>query len=213
VIDRDGAACAAVARPFGGLGLGADLAEAAALPALVARVEAELGLPRVLVNCAGVIRRNPDLLTVTEAEWDAQHDVNLKAAFFLAQAVAARLCATRTPGCIVNVSSQGWWSGGYDGSAVYASSKGGLTTLTRGLARAWAPLVRVNAIAPGLVETPMLVTPETTPEQIAALVAQIPMGRLAQPCDHVGAVLFLASDLASYVTGATLNVSGGMLMY
>jgi NAD(P)-dependent dehydrogenase (short-subunit alcohol dehydrogenase family) len=105
-------------------------------------------------------------------------------------------------------------SGGFEGSVVYNATKGGVTTITRGMARAWAAKgIRVNALAPGLVDTPMLRTPDTTPERVAALEASIPMGRLGQPADHVGATVFLASDMAAYVTGATLNVSGGFLMY
>lgn len=217
VVDRETAAAEAAAAALAGEGhegFGADLAAIAALPDLVAAIEARMGLCTVLCNVAGVIRRNADLLSVTEEEWDGQHAVNLKATFFLCQAFAARLIAAGRPGAIVNTTSQGWWSGGYAGSVVYNAAKGGVATMTRGLARAWAPHgIRVNALAPGLVETPMLVTPETTPEQVAALVAQIPLGRLGQPADHAGAAVFLASDLAAYVTGATLNVSGGFLMY
>lgn len=214
VVDRDQDACDRVAGALGGQGFGANLREIGRLPDLVVRVEAALGLPTVLVNVAGVILRNADLLSVTEGEWDAQHDVNLKALFFLCQAFAARLIAAGTPGSIVNYSSQGWMSGGFEGSVVYNATKGGVTTMTRGMARAWAPKgIRVNALAPGLVDTPMLRTPDTTPERIAALEASIPMGRLGQPADHAGATVFLASDMARYVTGATLNVSGGFLMY
>lgn len=214
VADLDGAAAEAVAAPLGGAGFAIDLTRIADLPRLVAQVEARLGLPASLVNAAGIIRRNADYLSVTEEEWDAQHAVNLKAAFFLSQALAARLIAARAAGSIVNVASQGFWSGGFGGSVVYNAAKGGLVTMTRGLARAWAPHgIRVNALAPGLVETPMLVTPQTTPAEIAALEAQIPLGRLGQPADHAGAAVFLASAMARYVTGATLNVSGGFLMY
>lgn len=214
VVDRAQAACDGVAGALGGQGFAADLRDIPALPDLVARVEAAMGLPTVLVNVAGVILRNPDLLAVTEAEWDAQADVNLKALFFLCQAFAARLLATGTPGSIVNYSSQGWMSGGFEGSVVYSATKGGVTTMTRGMARAWAAKgIRVNALAPGLVDTPMLRTPDTTPERIRALEASVPMGRLGQPADHVGATVFLASEMAAYVTGATLNVSGGFLMY
>lgn len=214
VADLDGAAAEAVAAPLGGAGFAIDLIRIADLPRLVAQVEARLGLPATLVNAAGIIRRNADYLSVTEEEWDAQHAVNLKAAFFLSQAVAARLIAARAAGSIVNVASQGFWSGGFGGSVVYNAAKGGLVTMTRGLARAWAPhAIRVNALAPGLVETPMLVTPQTTRAEIAALEAQIPLGRLGQPADHAGAAVFLASAMARYVTGATLNVSGGFLMY
>jgi NAD(P)-dependent dehydrogenase (short-subunit alcohol dehydrogenase family) len=216
VVDREQGACDEVATALGGghRGFAADLRDVASLPGLVARAEAALGLPTVLVNVAGVILRNPDLLAVTEGEWDAQHDVNLKALFFLCQAFAGRLLATGTPGSIVNYTSQGWMSGGFEGSVVYNATKGGVTTITRGMARAWAAKgIRVNALAPGLVDTPMLRTPDTTPERVAALEASIPMGRLGQPADHVGATVFLASDMAAYVTGATLNVSGGFLMY
>jgi NAD(P)-dependent dehydrogenase (short-subunit alcohol dehydrogenase family) len=216
LVDLDQEACDRTAAALGPAhrGFAANLRDIPALPALVARIESALGLPTVLVNVAGIILRNPDLLAITEPEWDAQHDVNLKAVFFLSQAVAARLIATGTPGSIINYSSQGWMSGGYEGSVVYNATKGAVTTMTRGMARSWAPKnIRVNAVAPGLVETPMLVTPETTPERLAALASSIPMGRLAQPSDHVGATVFLASDMAAYMTGATLNVSGGFLMY
>jgi NAD(P)-dependent dehydrogenase (short-subunit alcohol dehydrogenase family) len=216
VVDLDQGACdrTAAALGAGHGGFGANLRDFGALPALVGRIEAELGPPTVLVNVAGIILRNPDLLSVTEAEWDAQHDVNLKAVFFLTQAFAARLVAAGMAGSVVNYSSQGWMSGGFEGSVVYNATKGAVTTMTRGMARAWAPhRIRVNALSPGLVETPMLVTPETTPERLAALSAQIPLGRLGQPADHVGATVFLASDMASYITGATVNVSGGFLMY
>ena len=216
VVDLDQDACDRTARDLGQGhgGFAANLRDIDQLPALVARIEASLGLPTVLVNVAGIILRNPDLLAVTEAEWDAQHDVNLKALFFLCQAFAGRLIATGTQGSIVNYSSQGWMSGGYAGSVVYNATKGAVTTMTRGMARSWAGVgIRVNGVAPGLVETPMLVTPQTTPEQIAALEAQIPLGRLGQPADHVGATVFLASDMAAYMTGAMVNVSGGFLMY
>ena len=216
IVDLDQSACDRTAAALGPAhrGFAANLRDIPALPGLVARIEASLGLSTVLVNVAGIILRNPDLLAITESEWDAQHDVNLKAVFFLSQAVAARLIATGTPGSIVNYSSQGWMSGGYEGSVVYNATKGAVTTMTRGMARSWATKgIRVNAVAPGLVETPMLVTPDTTPERLAQLASSIPLGRLAQPQDHVGATVFLASDMAAYMTGATLNVSGGFLMY
>jgi NAD(P)-dependent dehydrogenase (short-subunit alcohol dehydrogenase family) len=215
VVDRAQEACDNVVASLGNghAGFAADLRDVAALPALVAEVEARLGLPTVLVNVAGVILR-ADVLAATEADWDLQHDVNLKAPFFLTQALANRLRDAGRGGAVVNYSSQGWWSGGYQGSVVYNAAKGGVTTVTRGLARSLAPLgIRVNGVAPGLVETPMLVTPETPREQIDALVAQIPLGRLAQPSDHVGVTVFLASDMARYMTGAMVNVSGGFLMY
>jgi NAD(P)-dependent dehydrogenase (short-subunit alcohol dehydrogenase family) len=188
VIDLDPARAEAAAAALGPdhAGWGLDVTRVAALPGLVAAVEARLGPVDALANVAGIIRRNPDLFAVTEAEWDAQHATNLKATFFLSREVAARLAALGRPGAIVNFASQGWQSGGFQGSVVYNAAKGGVVTLTRGLARSWAPhRIRVNAVAPGLVDTPMLVDGSTTPVQVAALAATIPLGRLGRPEDHV----------------------------
>ena len=103
---------------------------------------------------------------------------------------------------------------GLAGRSVYNAGKGAITTMTRGLARSWADHgIRVNSVAPGLVETPMLGLNRMSDGQIDDLVSGIPLKRLAQPEDHTGATLFLASDHAAYMTGATINVSGGFLMY
>jgi NAD(P)-dependent dehydrogenase (short-subunit alcohol dehydrogenase family) len=215
VVDMNRAAVDATASLLpGARGFAADLTDFARLPALVARIEDQLGLATHLVNVAGIIRRTNDLFSVTEADWDAQHDVNLKAMFFLTQAFAARLRDAGQGGSVVNYTSQGWMSGGFGGSVVYNATKGGVTTMTRGLARSWAPLgIRVNAIAPGLVDTPMMQGTGQTPEQFQAMVDMVPMKRLALPDDHVGATVFLCSPMARYMTGACVNVSGGFLMY
>ena len=116
-------------------------------------------------------------------------------------------------GSIVIFMSQGWWTGGFGGSVVYSASKGGVVSLTRGLARSFAPSgVRVNAVSPGGVDTSMLRS-GSPDEALAGFVAMIPLGRLAQPNELAGAVLFLASDASQYVTGAVINVSGGQIMY
>ena len=116
-------------------------------------------------------------------------------------------------GAIVNFSSQGWWTGGFGGSVVYNATKGGIVTLTRGLARSYAAArIRVNSVAPGLVDTPMLKEGLAT-SMLQALVDQVPLGRMATPAEVAPAVVFLASDHAVYITGATLNISGGFLMY
>jgi hypothetical protein len=102
---------------------------------------------------------------------------------------------------------------GLNGDTVIVTG-GAVTTMTRGMARSWAPLgIRVNALAPGLVDTQMLKTPGQTPVQFQAMVDGIPMKRLAVPEDHVGATVFLCSPMARYMTGATMNVSGGFLMH
>ena len=216
VVDIDQSACKAVAASLGDGhgGWGMDLREFAKLDGLVAMIAEALGPIDVLVNIAGVIKRTDDLFAVTEDDWDARHDVNLKALFFLCQAVARRMVKEGRAGCIINYSSQGWMSGSYGGSVIYNATKGAVTTMTRGMARAWAShQIRVNAVAPGLVETPMLMNEDTTEEQIEQLTQSIPLKRLGQPSDHVGMTVFLATDMASYITGATLNVSGGFLMY
>lgn len=166
-----------------------------------------------LVHLAAVARRRYSPDDVTEEDWDEQHDVNLKASFFLCRAVGRALADQRRGGRLVTFSSQAWWTGGFAGSFVYAASKGGVVSMTRGLARVYGPHgITVNTVAPGLVATRML-TDGTTPEAFESMTRQIPLGYVAEPEDMTGAVVFLLSDHARYVTGATINVSGGMLMY
>ncbi len=166
-----------------------------------------------ITHCAAVLRRRNTVDEVTEEDWDAQIDVNLKATFFLNRSARDSFKAAGTKGSIINFSSQGWWSGGYGGSVVYAASKGGVVSMTKGLARSFAPDgVRVNSVSPGGVDTSMMLG-GMTEEGLKAFVAMIPMGRLAEPEEMVGAVLFLASDAATFVTGTVVNVSGGQLMY
>jgi NAD(P)-dependent dehydrogenase (short-subunit alcohol dehydrogenase family) len=216
IVDLDQGSCDTTALSLGlhHRGYACDLRRIGQLPALIHRIESDLGLATTLVNIAGIILRTPDLFSVTEQDWDAQHDINLKALFFLTQAFAKRLADTKTPGSVINYSSQGALSGGFGGSVVYNATKGAITTMTRGMARSWAPLnIRVNALAPGLVDTPMLQTPGQTQADRDAMIQSIPMKRLGLPEDHVGATVFLASDMAAYMTGAMINVSGGFLMY
>jgi NAD(P)-dependent dehydrogenase (short-subunit alcohol dehydrogenase family) len=195
------------------LAVGADLADLAAHEPVLRRVLETFGRLDVLAHAAAVLRRSFSVDEVTEDDWDFQVDVNLKATFFL-QRVAARLMREQgRGGRIVNFSSQGWWTGGFGGSVVYCASKGGIVSMTRGLARTFAPDgITVNSVAPGGVDTPMLRS-GMTDEQLDAFVATIPLGRLANPAELAGTVVFLASDHASYITGATINVSGGQLMY
>lgn len=216
LVDLDQSACDHAAQALGAehRGYAADLRQIARLPALIEMIENDLGRATTLVNVAGIILRTPDLFAVTEADWDAQNNVNLKALFFLTQAFARRLADANCSGSVINYSSQGALSGGFGGSVVYNATKGAITTMTRGMARSWAPLgIRVNAVAPGLVDTPMLKTPGQTEAERQAMVQSIPMKRLGLPEDHVGATVFLASDMARYMTGAMINVSGGFLMY
>ena len=192
-------------------GVVADLRSLADIERLVRTAAAASGID-ALLHVAGIIIRRETIDEVTEEDWDLQHEVNLKATFFLNRAVA-RAMRTRTGGSIVNFSSQGWWSGGYGGSVVYAASKGGVVSLSRGLARTLAADgIRVNVVAPGLVDTAMM-SEGLTSDAVESLVAQVPLGRLGEPDEIARAAVFLASDAATYITGATLNVSGGQLMY
>ena len=162
----------------------------------------------VLVNNAAICPRIP-LEEVTEADFDRIVGINLKGTFFVSQAVSP-LMVRQGWGRIVNLSSIGARTGGVAASSVYAATKAGIIAITKSYARTLAPGVTVNAIAPGVVDTEMMRIPS---EQVAAIVDQIPLGRLADPEEIASVVVFLASEEASYFTGATLDVNGGWFMY
>jgi NAD(P)-dependent dehydrogenase (short-subunit alcohol dehydrogenase family) len=192
--------------------IAADIADLGGHDALVARARESAGSLDVLAHVAAVIRRS-ELDAVTEEDWELQESVNLRATFFLNRAVARVMREQGRGGRIVNFASQGWWTGGFGGSVVYAATKGGVVSMTRGLARTFGPDgILVNCVAPGAVDTPML-RDGMSDEGLESFRAQIPLGRFAAPDELAGAVVFLASDHASYITGATLNVSGGQLTY
>lgn len=195
----------------GVIAVGADLRDPASYADLIARV-GELGPLRGLVHCAAVLVRRADLGAVTEEDWDLQHDVNLKASFFLCRAVGDALRAAGRGGRIVTFGSQGWWTGGFGGSVVYAASKGGIVSMTRGLAREYGPdAITVNCVSPGQARTEMLT--DLNQQVLERMTSQTPLGRIAEPEEIAAATLFLLSDHASFMTGSTLNVSGGFLMY
>jgi NAD(P)-dependent dehydrogenase (short-subunit alcohol dehydrogenase family) len=206
---------AVVAEMEGGphLAIGYDLRPVAGLATLVDRVAGAFGSLDALVQTAAVLVRRPGVFEVSEADWDIQHEVNLKASFFLAQAAARLMIRQGQGGRIINFTSQGWQSGGFGGSVAYAATKGGIVSMTRGLARSLAKdRITVNAVSPGAADTAMMRS-GMDDAALAATVAQIPLGYMAHPSQLAGAVLFLASDHADYITGATINVSGGWLMY
>ncbi len=169
----------------------------------------EFGRVDILVNNAGVIGRY-DFLEITEEEWDRVMDINLKGTFLCGQAFARQM-AKQASGVILNIASVNAYS--LNPTTVhYCTSKGGVCTLTKGMALALAKAgVRVNAIGPGPVYTDLSKDRLDDPQALAAIVAHIPMGRVAQPADLTGAAVFLASDEATYVTGITLFVDGGWL--
>ena len=204
-------AAAIVAHGRRALTIQADMAKLDEVREMVAAVVAEFGAIDVLVNNAGVFPR-VDFLTMSEADWDFVHDVNLKGAAFCAQAAAQAMVAAGRPGAIINITSGAAFRGSPRG-VHYCASKGGIVSMTRQMALELAPhRIRVNAIAPGLTDTAQ---PRygSTEEEIAAMAAANPLGRIAEPEDIAHAAVFLASDQASFVTGHTLHVNGGSYLY
>lgn len=186
-----------------------DVARPADAGAAVAQVERQHGRLDVLVTCAGAQARKP-ALEIREEDWDRVHDVNLKGVFFTCQAAAAAM-VRNGGGAIVNVTSL-TAEFGLPHLAPYAASKGGVRQLTMALATEWAPLgIRVNSVGPGRIRTPMTEEIFRDPVIAESFLRLIPMGRPGTPEDVVGAVLFLASDAAAYVTGQAIYVDGGWL--
>jgi NAD(P)-dependent dehydrogenase (short-subunit alcohol dehydrogenase family) len=204
--NRDGAErVAREIRAAGGIAqtFPADVRRPDACAALVDAVYERWGAVDIVVNNAGVVDRTP-LDAITEAIWDEQMDVHVKGPFFLSRAAAARM---PSGGVIVNVSSiRGVMAAA--GAPHYAASKAAVTMLTKSLAMAYAPRVRVNAVAPGYTDTPAHAhrTP-TSREQIAS---SIPMGRFATAEEMAAIVCFAASDRSRFMTGQTIVVAGGM---
>jgi len=190
--------------------LAADLRQFADYERIVRAAVDTFGHLDILVNNAAFLIRR-EALTATVDEWDTMVTVNLKAAFFLAQKAAAHM-VTAPAGRIINVSSQAGHTGGAADCPIYAITKGGLITMTRALARAFAPHgITVNSVAPGIVMTDMI-TGTLSAEQIKGLVNNIPIGRASNADEIAEAVLFLASKGAASITGHVLDVNGGMLM-
>jgi len=179
----------------------------------VARTSAAFGGLDILFNNAGIIRR-ADVLTTTEEEWDRVMEVNVKSIFLMSRYAIPQM-AKRGGGVIINTGS-GWGLKGGGNAVSYCASKGAVVNLTRAMAiDHGGQHIRVNSVCPGDTSTPMLRSearqmgqPE---EQFLAEAASRPLGRYGQPEEIAAAVLFLASDAASYVTGATLVVDGGGL--
>ncbi|HZP29423.1 MAG TPA: SDR family NAD(P)-dependent oxidoreductase [Acidimicrobiia bacterium] len=190
-----------------------DLRDLSVHEPLLRRAAEAFGSLDVLANVAAVLTRRNNLDEVTEEDWDFQHDVNLKASFFVNRAAGRIMREQGRGGRLINFTSQGWWTGGFGGSVVYSATKGGIVSMCRGLARTYAKdAITVNSVSPGAVDTPMLRS-GLTDEQLQSHIDQIPLGYMAEPEDLAGTVVFLASDHARYITGATINVSGGWLMY
>lgn len=175
---------------------------------LVAAACERFGALDVLVNSAGIVGSGP-MLDIDAVALDRMISVNLKGAFNLCQA-ALTVFTQQHDGIIVNIASlAAQRGGGLVGAAHYAAAKGGVVSLTRSIAREFGPHgVRANSICPAMAQTGML--DGLTDAQLGAITAEIPLRRLGTPRDVAGACLFLASDLSNFVTGATLDVNGGL---
>ncbi|MEM1065588.1 MAG: SDR family oxidoreductase [Pseudomonadota bacterium] len=168
---------------------------------------AEQGPFDILCNSAGLARHGPALDTTPE-DFDAVASVNLRAAYFLAQRVVPGM-ADRGGGTILQISSQMGHVGGID-RAVYCATKHGLEGMTKAMAIEWAPMgVRVNTICPTFIRTPLTEPTFADPERVAWITSKIKLGRVGEIEDIMGAVVYLASDAASLVTGTSLLVDGG----
>jgi 3-oxoacyl-[acyl-carrier protein] reductase len=210
VLGRDQGRAEATAAELGSgaLGVACDVVHADQVERAITAAETALGPVDILVNNAGLTRDNI-LLRLTEADWDAVLDANLKGAFHTTRAVIKGMMKRRA-GRIVNITSIVGLTGN-KGQANYAASKAGLIGFTKSVAKEYASRgILVNCIAPGFIETDMTAA---LPEAARATLLQaIALGRLGRPEEVAGAVLFLASDLAAYITGQVLVVDGGMVI-
>jgi len=190
------------------LALPCDIREPADCAAIVAAAVERFGRVDSLVNCAGIVA-SEGFLDITGDAFQRMVDVNLLGAFNICQSVLPGFAAQGS-GAIVNISSlAAQRGGGLVGGAHYAAAKGGMISMTRTIAREFGPRgIRANVVCPSMTETGML-DGNMTQESFDAAVSLIPLRRAAKPVDIAGACLFLASDLAAYVTGATLDVNGG----
>lgn len=186
-----------------------DVTSTEACNTLAARVSEEIGLIDLLVNNAGIIIREGTASANAASNWKKTIEVNVHGTFNVSHAWLPAIKATK--GSIINIASIAAYAG-QGGSLGYSPSKGAIKMFTQSLAAELGPLgVRVNALAPGVIETPMTAATREHPERLESFMSRIPMGRIGQTEDLVGPVIFLASDMSRYVTGITLAVDGGFL--
>ncbi|MGI0493919.1 SDR family NAD(P)-dependent oxidoreductase [Alkalinema pantanalense CENA528] len=202
---------AALGHPPGHL-VQADVSKLDDIDRMIAESVDHFGKLDILVNNAG-IERETAFWEVTEKDYDAVLNTNLKGVFFATQALVKHLLATQRPGKIINISSV-HEEISFPNYAPYCASKGGLRMLTRTLATELGPHgITINNVAPGAIATPINEETLNDPEKVEALHQNIPIGRVGQPQDVASLVAFLASDEANYITGSTFAVDGGLMWH
>jgi len=204
-----------------GLAIECDVSKKEEVDNLVKKTVEKFGKIDILVNNAGICQFKP-FLELTEEEWNRTLDINLKGYFLCAQAIAKEMAKQKSPkdkttgqaGVIINIASvaMGQQGIGMPNIVHYCASKGGIAGMTEALAVELAPYnIRVNAISPGMIETPMISSVKQDPKTMKAMLARIPMRRAGKPEEVSNLVLFLASDGSSYMTGSTVIIDGGWL--
>ena len=188
-------------------GYSVDVSSVKSIENLVQSVLADFGRIDILINNAGILHTTP-IEDITEEEWDRIVSINLKSVFFMTQKVLPSMKENRY-GKILNLSSLAGRNGGFANGLGYSATKAGIIGLTRGFAARLAQFsINVNAIAPGSTDTGILDT--LSEEKMKDLVAKIPLGRFGKPEEIAEAAVFLCSDEAAFITGAVLDVNGGM---
>lgn len=179
---------------------------------MIKKVVEKWGKVDILVNNAGIVQFVP-FLEMREEDWDKTLDINLKGYFLCAQAAAKEMVKQKS-GVIINIASvaMGQQGVGFPNIVHYCASKGGIVGMTEALAVELASYnIRVNAISPGMIETPMIDSVKQDPKMMEAMLARVPMHRVGRPEEVSNLVLFLASDVSSYMTGSTVVIDGGWL--
>ncbi|MDQ3748673.1 MAG: SDR family oxidoreductase [Acidobacteriota bacterium] len=193
------------------LAVQADVTKNSEIARMIKEVEDNLGAIDILVNNAGSLVERLRTAELTEERWDEVFALNVKSAFFAAQAVIPSMLE-KSAGVIVNVTSIAGRNGGALGSIHYSAAKGAMTAMSKGLAKEFAGQgIRVNAVSPGVIDTPFHET-FSTPEAMANFKNIIPMGRVGTSAEVARVIAFLASDAAAYLCGETIEINGGMLM-
>ncbi len=190
------------------LSIKCDISKAADCDQAIEKAVAHFGTIDCLVHCAGIVKSG-GILSITEADYDNMLDVNLKGSFNICKS-ALKVFTEKQAGVIVNLASlAAQRGGGLVGGAHYAASKGGVISLTKSIAREFAPLgIRANVICPAMIETSML--DGINEEELKNVISAIPLKRLGKAVELAGTCLYLASDLSGFITGATIDVNGGI---